>query len=147
MKKLLALLALAPLNALAQAAPAATPQGSPAASLLPLVAIAAVFYFFMIRPQVKRHKDLQQVQAGLKKGDEIVTSGGIIAKFVRDADAGTAIAEIAPGVEVKLVKSTIAGLHSKLAQSAPVATNGKKKDARVKNDNVVPDKESVANDN
>ena len=140
-------IALVPFSALAQeAAPAAAaPQGSPLASLIPLILIAVIFYFFMIRPQMKRHKELQSLQAGLKKGDEVITSGGIVGKFVRDGDNGLCTIEIASGVEVKLVKSTIASVVGKIV-TAPSAST-KKKDARVKNDNIVPDKENVANDN
>ncbi len=151
MIKTLALLTLAPLSAFAQdaAAPAAaaTGAGSSLASMLPLLLIFVVFYFLLIRPQQKRHKELQTLQAGLKKGDEVVTSGGAIAKFVREGDNNTAIVEIAPGVEIKIIKSTIASVLSKNIGGTVPANQVKKKDARVKNDNVVPDKESVANDN
>lgn len=144
----LALLALTPMTAFAQEAAATSAQsGSPLASLLPLLVIFLVFYFLLIRPQTKRHKELQALQAGLKKGDEVVTSGGAVGKFVRDADSGMAIVEIAPGVEIKIIKSTIASVLSKTVGTTTPANQAKKKDARVKNDNVVPDKENVANDN
>lgn len=149
--KRFAFIALFPFAALAEeAAPAAeaavtaAQQPSPLTSLLPLVAIGVIFYFFMIRPQIKRHKELQALQQGLKKGDEVITGGGAVGKFLRDAENGIAVIEIAPGVEVKVVKSTIASVVGKHIAAAPAP---KKKDARVKNDNVGPDKENVANDN
>ena len=148
MLKLLALIAVLPLTAFAQEAAPATvaPQGSPLASLIPLILIAVIFYFFMIRPQLKRHKELQALQSGLKRGDEVITSGGIVGKFLRDGENGTCVIEIASGVEVKLVKSTIASVVGKTA-SVTAMPAAKKKDGREKNDNVVPDKENVANDN
>lgn len=156
MKYLSFIAALMPVSALAQAADTAAPaatgiQGSPLASMLPLVLIFFVFYFLLIRPQQKRQKELVSMQSALKKGDEIVTSGGIVAKFVREGDAGIVIVEIAPGVEVKLLKATIASVANKTPAATTIPANQLKKkskdNALIKNDNVVPDKDQVANDN
>lgn len=73
---------------------------------LPLVAMAVIFYFLILRPQMKRQKDLQQKIATMKKGDQVVTAGGLIAKVIK-VDETTVDLEIAQGVKVRAVKSTI----------------------------------------
>jgi preprotein translocase subunit YajC len=87
---------------------AAQVSGDPPAYIqfLPLVAMAVIFYFLILRPQMKRQKDLQTKIATMKKGDQVVTAGGLIAKVVR-VDETTVDLEIAPGVKVRAVKSTI----------------------------------------
>jgi preprotein translocase subunit YajC len=67
----------------------AAPQGgqsSPWSSLIPLLLIMVVFYFFLIRPQMKRQKDLKNFRESLKKGDHIITAGGIYGKINNIAD-------------------------------------------------------------
>ena len=59
---------------------------SPMTSLLPLVLIIVVFYFFMIRPQVRKQKDLRKYRDALKKGDKVVTTGGIFGKINNISD-------------------------------------------------------------
>jgi len=77
-------------------------------SLLPLVLIFVVFYFILIRPQQKKAKEHRAMLADLKRGDQIVTGGGVIATVVRVApDNEEVIAEIAKDIRVKIVKSTI----------------------------------------
>lgn len=73
---------------------------------LPIVGMVAIFWFLIIRPQMRRQKDHQTKIAGIKKGDQVVTSGGIVGKVMRVDDAYADI-EIAQGVKVKVVKSTI----------------------------------------
>lgn len=132
----------APTAAFAQEA--AAPAGVPGnwASLLPLVVIFFIFYFLLIRPQQKRMREHQVVLANLKKGDMVVTGGGKIGKVLK-VDGDVATVELAPGVEVKVLKSTISGLHGAAAAVSAKA----KKDPKVKNDNTVVAKEDVANDN
>ena len=150
MQTLIALLvAVSPSLALAQAADAsaaAAPmaQGSPFASLLPLVLIFFVFYFLLIKPQQRRMKEHQAMLGALKKGDKVVTGGGIIGKVTKVAgDGDTVSVEIASGVEVTVLKSTVTGLVG-----APTAVAAdKKKAGGDKNDNTVPSRDSVANDN
>lgn len=151
MRALLAcLLTALPMLAFAQeaatvAADAAAPAApSPMASMLPLLLIFVVFYFLLIKPQQKRMKEHQAMLGGLKKGDEVVTGGGIIGKITKVGDADSVTVEIASGVEVKVLKSTVTGLVSAIPAS-PHAD--KKKAGDKKNDNVVPSRESVANDN
>ena len=87
--------------------PAQGGQGNPMSSLIPLILIIVVFYFFMIRPQMKRQKELKQFRASLKKGDKIVTSGGIYGKIADIKDDGTALIEVANDVRIKVDISTI----------------------------------------
>ena len=73
---------------------------------LPLIGLAVLFYFLMIRPQQRRLKQHQQMVANLKRGDQVVLNDGMIGKVVRveDKEAGV---EIATGVTVKVVKAMI----------------------------------------
>lgn len=77
------------------------------ASLLPLVLIFVVFYFLMIRPQQKRMKALQDSVAAAKRGDRVVTGGGLIGKVTRVEDDEVEI-ELGPNVRVRAVKATLA---------------------------------------
>jgi preprotein translocase subunit YajC len=61
-------------------------QGSPWSSLVPLLLIMVVFYFFLIRPQMKRQKELKTFRESLKKGDRIITAGGIYGKINNISD-------------------------------------------------------------
>ena len=69
----------------------------------------AIFWFLIIRPQMKRQKEHQERVAGLKKGDQVVTQGGLVGKVVKVDDTYAEI-ELAPNVKVKAVKHTIADL-------------------------------------
>lgn len=80
--------------------------------MLPLVAIFAVFYFLLIRPQSKRAKELKQMIGTLAKGDEVVTNGGLLGKVTDVGETFIAV-EIADGVQVKVQKSAVAGLMPK----------------------------------
>lgn len=145
MQKVLLVLALVPHVALAQdAAPAAAGEASQFASLLPLLAIMFIMYFLLIRPQQKRMKEHQTMLTQLVKGDEIVTAGGVVGKITK-ADAGdTFTVEIAKGVEVQVMKSTVSHVLGK-TPAKPAAPEKKK--AGNKNDNAVVSRENVANDN
>jgi preprotein translocase subunit YajC len=74
---------------------------------VPLVAMAAVFWFLILRPQMKRQKDLQNKVSGIKKGDQVLTGGGFLAKVIK-VDDHYAELELGPNVRVKALKSTIA---------------------------------------
>jgi len=93
------------------AAPAAS-QPDPIMSFLPLILIFAVFYFLLIRPQSKRAKELKQMISALAKGDEVVTTGGLLGK-VTDVGETFVSVEIADGVQVKVQKNAVAGLMPK----------------------------------
>src|SRR5690606_36064008 len=85
---------------------AAPQQPSMVSTLLPFVAIIVIFYFFMIRPQMKRQKELRKYRESLKKGDKVITTGGIYGKVVEVKD-NHMIVEIANGVEIKIDKAAI----------------------------------------
>jgi preprotein translocase subunit YajC len=75
-------------------------------SFLPLVGMVVIFWFLLIRPQMKKQKEHQAKIASVKKGDQIVTGGGLIGKVTK-VDEYYAEIEIAQGVRVKAVKQTI----------------------------------------
>ena len=87
---------------LLQAAPAAT---SPWASIIPFVLVAIVFYFFMIRPQTKKAKDAKLFREALKKGDKVVTIGGIHGRVLEVAD--TTVLVDTGGAKIRFEKSAI----------------------------------------
>lgn len=81
--------------------------GNPLMQILPLVLIIVVFYFFMIRPQVKKAKDQKKYIEALKKGDKILTIGGIYGKIADMRDDGTVIMEVEDGTKMKISKNAI----------------------------------------
>ena len=87
---------------------AAASAGAPPAWIqyLPFVAMALIFWFLILRPQMKQQKEHKSKLAGLKKGDEVLTGGGLIGKVLK-VDESYAEVEIAQGVKVKALKSTI----------------------------------------
>ncbi|MEZ5744701.1 MAG: preprotein translocase subunit YajC [Sphingomonadaceae bacterium] len=76
---------------------------------MPLIAMALIFWFLIIRPQMRRQKEHAAKIGGLKKGDQVMLGGGIVGKVTR-VDDDYADVEIAQGVRVKTVKSTIADI-------------------------------------
>ena len=79
---------------------------SPLASFLPLLLIIVIFYFFMIRPQMKRQKELRKYREALQKGDKVVTTGGIYGRVDGIKDQYV-IVEIDNNVKIKIDKSAI----------------------------------------
>jgi len=98
-------------TAYAQAAPAAGPGFL--VQILPFVLIFAIFYFFLIRPQQKRMKEHQDMVAAVRRGDQVVTSGGIVGKVTKVLDDAEIMVEIADGVAVKVLKRTLSDVRSK----------------------------------
>ena len=86
--------------------PQAADAPNPLMSLLPFLLIIVVFYFFMIRPQMKRQKELRKYRDALKKGDKIITTGGIYGRVLEVKDAQV-IMEIAEDVKIKIDKSAV----------------------------------------
>tara|TARA_B100000767_G_scaffold256495_1_gene263603 strand:+ start:1700 stop:2002 length:303 start_codon:yes stop_codon:yes gene_type:complete len=80
--------------------------GSGMSSLIMFGMIFAVMYFFMIRPQIKKQKSENQYRSDLKKGDKVVTIGGIHGK-ITDIKEGTLIVEIFSGIVIKIEKSAV----------------------------------------
>lgn len=85
---------------------AAAPQGGGFMEFLPLIALLAVFYFLILRPQQKRAKEHAALVAALQKGDEVVTIGGLLGKVTKVGDE-IVIVEIAAGVEVQVQKPSV----------------------------------------
>lgn len=79
----------------------------------PLILVFGIFYLLVFRPQQKRMKDHQAMINAVKRGDTVVTSGGIIGKVVRVAADGELKVEIADGVQVRVVKGTISEVRGK----------------------------------
>ncbi|MDT8344285.1 MAG: preprotein translocase subunit YajC [Thermohalobaculum sp.] len=83
-------------------------------SLLPLVLIFVIFYFLLIRPQQKRAKEHKAMVEAVRRGDQVVLAGGIFGKISRVRDDNDEVeVEIAEGVRIRVVKSTIAQVVSK----------------------------------
>lgn len=80
--------------------------GNPIMQFLPIVLIIVVFYFFMIRPQVKKAKDHKKFVEALKKGDKVVTTAGIHGKIV-DSNDTTFVLEVESGVKIRFDKSAV----------------------------------------
>ena len=94
-------------------AQAAGGGGSAIASFIPLILIFAIMYFLLIRPQQKKLKEHQAMVEALRRGDQVVTQGGIIGKVTKVKDDGEIEVEIASGVKVRVVRSTVAQVLSK----------------------------------
>ncbi|MBN2751564.1 MAG: preprotein translocase subunit YajC [Rhodospirillaceae bacterium] len=78
--------------------------------IMPLVLVFAIFYFLLIRPQQKRAKDHKAMLAGVKRGDRVVTGGGIVGTVVKTMDDELTV-EIAENIRVRVTRDTILGLH------------------------------------
>ena len=88
-------------------------SGSGFAQFIPLILIFVIFYFFLIRPQQKRAKEHKLMVASLKRGDEVVTSGGIVGKVERILGDDKVDLLISENVSVQVVQSTIQSLLNK----------------------------------
>ena len=87
------------------AAPAAA-QGSMMSSIIMIVMLFVVMYFFMIRPQTKKQKELQKQRESMKKGDKVVTAGGIYGE-IKEVQETTFIITIAKDVTIKVSKDSV----------------------------------------
>jgi preprotein translocase subunit YajC len=97
-------------------------------SLLPLVLIFVVFYFLMIRPQQKKMKEHRGMVANLRRGDRVVTGGGLVGIVTRVINDGEVQVEIADGVRVRVLRHTITSVLGKgePAKSEPTAAGSNK---------------------
>ena len=95
-------------------------EGGAIAQFIPLILIFAIMYFLLIRPQQKKLKQHQAMVAALRRGDQVVTQGGVIGKVSKVKDDNEVEIEIAEGVKVRVVRSTIANVISK-TEPAPAA--------------------------
>lgn len=93
---------------------AGSPGGSDfIVSLIPFILIFVIMYFLIIRPQQKRLKDHREMVSSLRRGDTVVTAGGVIGKVTKVVDDNELLVEIAEGVKVKLLRGTITDVRSK----------------------------------
>lgn len=99
-------------SAYAQAA-AAPAAGFDIMSIAPLILIFIVFYFLLIRPQQKKMKDHKAMIEGVRRGDNVVTGGGILGKVAKVNDDGTAEIEVAEGVRIKVLKGSIGEVRNR----------------------------------
>ena len=81
-------------------------QGGDYSFLIMMVAIFAIMYFFMIRPQNKKQKEIQKFRKGLEVGQSVITAGGIYGK-IKEIEDNTVVVEIAPSVKIKIDKNSI----------------------------------------
>ena len=88
-------------------------SGSGFAQFIPLILIFVIFYFFLIRPQQKKIKEHKAIVAGLKRGDEVITSGGIVGMIEKVYDDDKIDVLISDNVTVKVIKSTVQSLLTK----------------------------------
>lgn len=109
---------------LSQTASDGQSPGAGALSFLPFVAIAFVFYFFVIRPQGKAAKKAQTFVAALKRGDEVLTQSGIIGTIVLVEDR-TVTLDIGSGTKVRVIKSQVSGPWTQV-ESMPAKAEAKK---------------------
>ena len=80
---------------------------------IPLILIFAIMYFLLIRPQQKKAKEHANMVSNLRRGDNIITQGGIVGKVAKVKEDGEIEVEIANGVKVRVIKSTVATVVSK----------------------------------
>jgi preprotein translocase subunit YajC len=101
-------------------AQAAGGAGSAFASFIPLILIFAIMYFLLIRPQQKKVKEHQAMVSALRRGDQILTQGGLIGKVTKVKEDGSneIEVEIAENVKVRVIKTTVAQVLSKTEPAA-----------------------------
>jgi preprotein translocase subunit YajC len=85
-------------------------QGGGLTAFVPIILMFVIFYFLLIRPQQKKAKSHQEMINNLKKGDRVITSGGIYG-LITNIDETTATLEIAEKVRIKVTRSSIAGIN------------------------------------
>src|ERR687891_2569177 len=94
------------------------PGGFDLISLMPLLLIFVVFYFLLIRPQQKKMKQHREMIGALKRGDRVLTAGGIIGTVVKIEEDNTLLVEIAKDIRVRVARGTISELLTKPAHAA-----------------------------
>ncbi|MFV0378308.1 MAG: preprotein translocase subunit YajC [Mangrovibacterium sp.] len=94
------------MNYLLMAAPQNGAEANPLMTFLPMILVIVVFYFFMIRPQVKRQKELKKFRESLEKGDKVVTTGGIYGKVAEIKD-NYVLLQVDDNVKLRVDKSAV----------------------------------------
>ncbi len=110
--------------AMGQTGAAGAPAGGGLTAFIPLILMFVIFYFLLIRPQQKRAKEHQNMVNNLKKGDRIITSGGIHGTITSLGDTTLSL-EIAESIKIKINRSNVAALNQK--SSTPQKTKDKEK--------------------
>jgi preprotein translocase subunit YajC len=87
-------------------------------TLVPLVLLFGIFYFLLIRPQQQRIKTHQAMVEAVRRGDTVVTAGGLIGKVAKVKDDGELMVEIADNVQVRVLKSTLTEVRAKTGEKA-----------------------------
>lgn len=95
----------------AAAAPAAAAP-NPLVTMIPMVLVFMVFYFFLIRPQMTARKKHQEAVSNVRRGDVVVTGGGLVGKITKVVDDDEVTVELAENVSVRVVKSSIAQIRT-----------------------------------
>jgi len=93
-------------------------EGNAIAQFIPLILIFAIMYFLLIRPQQKKVKEHQAMVAAIRRGDVVVTQGGLIGKVTKVKEDNEVEVEVADGVRVRVVQATIADVRSKTEPAA-----------------------------
>ena len=88
------------------------------ASFIPIILIFVIFYFFLIRPQQKKAKEHKNMVEALRRGDQVITQGGLIGKVLKVKDDHEIEVELSEGVKVRVVQSTIAKVITKTEPAA-----------------------------
>lgn len=101
--------------------------GSAWSGMIMIVAMIVIFYFFMIRPQSKKQKELKKAREAMKKGDKVVSAGGIHGK-IKELNDNWVMMEIAPSVTIKIDKSSVFAVPAEVKQEKPAKAE-KKTDA------------------
>lgn len=101
-------------------------------NMLPFVAIIAIMYFLMIRPQQKKEKQRQEMVAALKRGDRVLTTGGLIGTVHKVIGDGELLVEIAEGTRVRLLSGAVTQLLDKTATPHPAETEEKADETKAK---------------
>ena len=118
----------------AQGAPAQ--GGNPLVSIGMMVAIFAIFYFLLIRPQRQQQKKLAQAIANVKKGDKVIIAGGIIAEYFADKEGGKiAVVKLGENTKIEIIKSSISAVVTE--EQLKEATNDNKKDNKKEEKNQI----------
>jgi preprotein translocase subunit YajC len=129
--------------AFAQAAGAAGDTGSMAMSLLPFALIFVIMYFLILRPQQKKVKEHAEMVKNVRRGDTIITSGGLVGKVTKVIDDDTVEFEVAEGIRARQMRQMITGVRAKgepltdraeTDSKAKPAKGGKAKDIAPAND-------------
>lgn len=88
------------------AQPAGTSPSNPLVTFLPLILVFVVFYFFMIRPQMKKQKELSQYRSSLKRGDKVITTGGIYGR-VHEVKDNYVMVDVGGDIKLKMDKNAL----------------------------------------